>query len=1116
MKHTKHILLMATLLLGSLSVSAYDFEVDGIYYDIKSRADLTVEVTFEKLDDEDSTYSPPYSGIVIIPETVNYNGTTYRVTAIGGFSFRFCTSLTNITIPESVTTIEGWAFYGCSGLTSITIPKSVTSIGECTFFGCSSLTSVTIPEGVTSIGNEAFRNCTSLTSITIPESVTKIGSVAFASTAWYNNQLDGVIYINNVLYKYKGGMPENTSFKVREGTISITPYAFYGCSGLTSITIPESVTSIGDEAFSNCTSLTSITIPEGMTEFGHEAFAGTAWYNNQPDGLVYVGKTLYGYKGKMAENSSIEVRKGTVGIGSHAFRNCDNLTSITIPKGVTSIGSGAFAGCDGLTSINIPESVTEIGEDAFNNCNYLTSVTIPEGSKLTSIGSRAFAGCDGLTSITIPESVTSIGDGAFSSCFHLTSVTIPKDSKLTSIGSSAFVLCWRLTSIAIPESVTTIGDEAFSGCGLTSVVLPQSLTYISNSAFAGCELASVVLPQNLTHISSGAFANCESLLDVYCYAEQVPEASESAFENSYPENITLHVPIKSLNDYKTTAPWSSFGAFETIGSISIPVSSITLSETSLRLTVGDVWQLSVTEILPENATDKSVIWAYDSSVATVDREGKVHALAPGTGTIYVRANDGSNVYALCEVTVVEDTSYSLTFMVDGQVFQTETSETPIEVVFPEAPEKEGYSFVRWELSSSDATLTNIDIANNADEMLYSNAPCTNTKYGDQFTSWDVLFDDDYNTFFHSEYSEDVDSEDGLDHYLRVDMGEGNSVDQFAFNYAMRGDQYPNHTPTKIIVEGSNEANGKYDTIAVLTDLAEPPYDIDYTSEILGNGKEYRYIRYRVARTLMNSLVCGHPYFYISEFGMKKAQNCYNAVYQGVYAPNKYKVYYYVGEELQGIVEVTYGDQMPNMLYSPTLDTEEFLGWISEDGETYETMPAHDVTYTANIKVYEKCATPTISYANNRVVFSCETEGVTFRTQVKATTERGYRNTDSEGFEFVPTYTFTTYAIKDGFVNSDDVSVTICWIDCTEKHESGDEDMDITSVPSQPVIIQCVNGVITITGLSDGTAVAVYDTAGMGYGTAVAENGAATIATNLEAGSTAIVKIGERSVKVAVK
>ena len=964
MKHTKHILLMVALLLGSLSVSAEVVQIDGIWYNIVKKA-AQAEVVY------DSNSDAYYSGNIIIPSVVEYEGVECSVTSIGDD-----------------------AFYGCRNLASITIPKSVTTIGGRAFYGCTSLTSITIPENVTSIGYEAFSNCWGFTSITIPESVTSIGNNAFSY-----------------------------------------------CTKLASITLSKSITSIGDYVFQNCSSLTAIIIPDGVTSIGNRSFEG-----------------------------------------------CGSLNSITIPKSVTLIGDNAFHACSSLTSIIIPESVTEIGGYAFHACSSLTSITIPES--VTHIGEVTFCECSSLTSITIPESVISIGHAAFNSCSGL-------------------------TSIIIPESVTEIGGYAFYGCSsLTSITIPESVKIIDSGTFKDCvNLVSVVLPRSITDIEGSAFANCESLLDVYCYAGQVPSAAESIFENSYPEYITLHVPTKSLNDYKATAPWSSFGKFETIET---PIFSITLSETSLPLTVGDVWQLSVTDILPENATDKSVIWSSSNlNAAIVDEGGRVQAIAPGTATITATANDGSGVSASCEVIVVEEINYSLTFMVDGQVFQTETSETPIEVVFPEAPEKEGHSFVRWELSSSDATLTEIDIANNADAMLYSNAPCTNTKYGDQFTSWDVLFDDDYNTFFHSEYSEGVDSEDGLDHYLRVDMGEGNSVDQFAFSYAMRGDQYPNHTPTKIIVEGSNEANGKYDTIAVLTDLAEPPYDIDYTSEILGNGKEYRYIRYRVAQTLMNSLVCGHPYFYISEFGMKKAQDCYNTVYRGVYAPKKYKVYYYVGEELLDYVEVTYGDQMPNMVYFPALDTEEFLGWVSETGDTYETMPAHDVIYVANIRTYEKCATPTIRYADGRVTFLCETEGVEFTTRVIEENRRSYR-TDSEGFEFVPTYTFTTRATKEGCIDSDDVSVTICWIDCTGEHEAGDDDTDIISVPSQPVIIQCANGVITLTGLSDGTAVAVYDTAGMGYGTAVAENGAATIATNLEAGNTAIVKIGERSVKVAVK
>ena len=153
MKTFKTRLLTMALLLCSISASGHDFEVDGIYYNITSSEDLTVEVTYNG-----KTFSD-YAGDMTIPESVAYNGNTYSVTSIEEYAFSGCTGLTSITIPNSVTSIGDYAFYSCTGLTSITIPNSVTSIGNYAFHGCTGLTSITIPNSVTSIGYYAFYRC---------------------------------------------------------------------------------------------------------------------------------------------------------------------------------------------------------------------------------------------------------------------------------------------------------------------------------------------------------------------------------------------------------------------------------------------------------------------------------------------------------------------------------------------------------------------------------------------------------------------------------------------------------------------------------------------------------------------------------------------------------------------------------------------------------------------------------------------------------------------------------------------------------------------------------------------------------------------------------------------
>ena len=314
------------------------------------------------------------------------------VTVTGGNilygAFWNCTSLTSITIPNSVTSIGDSAFRNCSGLTSVTIPDGVTNIDDCAFDGCTSLTSVIIPDGVTSIGHYAFYDCTGLTSVTIPDSVTGIGNEAFSrcdklqniyitdivtwchSSTLYNlmkyTSSNKNLYLNNELV---------TTLIIPNGVMSIFPYVFARCSGLTSVTIPNSVTTIGEYAFYKCSSLTSIVIPNSVKDIGEYAFDNTLWYNNQPNGLVYAGKVAYKYKGTMPSNTSIVLKEGTLGIAGYAFYDCRGLTSMTIPDSVTEIGSYAFSGCRELTSITIGNGMKYIGDHAFEYCRSLASIT---------------------------------------------------------------------------------------------------------------------------------------------------------------------------------------------------------------------------------------------------------------------------------------------------------------------------------------------------------------------------------------------------------------------------------------------------------------------------------------------------------------------------------------------------------------------------------------------------------------------------------------------------------------------------------------------------------------------------------------------------------------------
>ena len=547
------------------------------------------------------------------------------VTSIGIAAFQGCSGLTSLTIPSGVTSIGNRAFYGCSGLTSIyACLEKIPTLGSNVFTGCDAKNCILyVPTGtyddylVSEFGY--FENIVDVinkdglltTQVTIK--LDEAGTLPYKISANEKNLITNlkiVGKINGTDLKFiremagrdfNGGKTDGklsildlSEAKIVAGGDAYVRYgdnyytsndklgdwAFYGCSGLTSLTIPSGVTSIGDKAFRGCSKLTSLTIPSGVTSIGDWAFSGCsgltslpipssvtsignyAFYGcsgltslTLPSGVTSIGNyTFYGCRGL----TSLTLPSSVTSIGNNAFTGCSGLTSLTLPSGVTSIGDYAFYGCSGLTSLTLPSSVTSIGDWAFGYCSGLTSLTLPSG--VTSIGNYVFFGCSGLTSMTLPSSVTSIGDYAFQNCSGLTSLTLP--SGVTSIGNDAFYGCSGLTSLTIPSGVTSIGKWAFYGCsGLTSLTLPSGVTSIGNYAFYGCRgLTSMTIPSGVTSIGNDAFYGCSGLTSIYVYPENLPELESGIFSGCNAQNCTVYVPKGTYDDYKA----SEFGYFENI------------------------------------------------------------------------------------------------------------------------------------------------------------------------------------------------------------------------------------------------------------------------------------------------------------------------------------------------------------------------------------------------------------------------------------------------------------------------------------------------------------------------------------------------------------------------
>lgn len=444
----------------------------------------------------------------------------------------------------------------------------VTSIADATFSGCDGIGSVTIPNTIKYIGHWAFSSCTSLNTINCPNTPIELGQWVFLNTGWENAQPQGVVYLNNILYCYKGDMPANYFLTIPSYINSIAGRAFSwgynsGYSNLVGVTIPNSVEYIGAYAFFYC-SISNVVIPSSVKVIAQSAFA----FNNIseitiPSGVTYLGSAAFQQNGPLTtvNYNAISANSGD-GIAS-PFIDCQNLTTISIGNDIQQIPNNLFRGCSNIHgNITLPNSLISVGDNAFYGCEGLVgNIIIPNAT--TNIGQEAFCGCTGITSVTIGTGLTSLGGRAFDNMNSLTTINYNATDCINNNQNTPIFQGNSITSFSMGSNVHLIPDYLICNCpNLNLISFPNSLTQIGSNCFANCGLTgTIVLPESLTRVGYMAFTLNNSIDEVYCYAS-TPPTVEPYY--GYYMIFTaclgspLYVPCESISAYQSAPGWSNF------------------------------------------------------------------------------------------------------------------------------------------------------------------------------------------------------------------------------------------------------------------------------------------------------------------------------------------------------------------------------------------------------------------------------------------------------------------------------------------------------------------------------------------------------------------------------
>lgn len=509
-----NIILLLCLCGGAMGQS---FVSDGIVYGVISGQAVEVQSYYALLD-------KPYSGAIAIPQTVEHDGTTYTVTALGVSAFESCTTVTSLTLPPTIRSIGSHCFYDCH-FTTLQLPDSLRSIGNSAFL-YSRVSELNLPACFEEYDDAAFW-ARSLKSITVDEDNP------------YYRSIDGWLYSKDSL------------------TLCIVPDGEAGA-----VDVPSYVRHIGRMAFGFCGHITTASLPEGLESIGAFAFNCCAVVNNivVPSTVTRIGICPFSYCPKM---TSLSVASGNThyvmdglmlySAGYDTLVSCHKSgATVTVNPNVKVLGG--FENNTWVKNISIPAGVTDISDHCFNGCTF-TSIALP--AHMNSIGAHAFGENKSLTTVTMPQTLLSMGEGAFAWCEKLQSIVIPDSLRI--IPTEAFNSCPSLATVKWGNAVEEIGYAAFWAMAATHLELPPTLKKLDDMAFAACanNLRKVTIQSQLDTMGEGVFRHA-NLNYIHFTTGNPPAVTGGGPLHDIGRIDSILVPCGSLGSWQADSYWGQF------------------------------------------------------------------------------------------------------------------------------------------------------------------------------------------------------------------------------------------------------------------------------------------------------------------------------------------------------------------------------------------------------------------------------------------------------------------------------------------------------------------------------------------------------------------------------